>query len=125
MNYVNFESQEYNFIGEQSVLKGEFDFFGPTILCSKLEGKINIKDDSPLKLERMGYFEGEIRCKDFHLYGTVKGNIEATGKVVIHPTARFYGQLKAKTLKVCPGSIVEMDGITDTQITENPETTSL
>ncbi len=104
--------QEFTHIGQNSKLKGEFEFKGKTQIEGEVHGTIRMLHISSLILGIDSRIVGKIYCHDLEIYGSIEAEIEASGKVIIYPSAQVVGNLKAKSLEVLPGAEVNMTGHT-------------
>ena len=112
MQYLNIENENFTFIGQQTTLKGDFSFYGPTFISAKMEGQLSMKDQGHITLELSGSFKGDIQCHDIDIYGSFEGRLKSTGKVTVHPSATINGDLKAKFLNIKAGATLNIDGNT-------------
>lgn len=108
-SYIEIETKDYNMIGVNSSLKGDFQLSGESILCGEISGTISMKDDSLLRIERQARVSGKIFAQNILIDGWVEGEITSKGKVTLSPTAQFSGQIKAQELDIHPGAIVNME----------------
>lgn len=104
--------QEFTHIGQDSKLTGEFEFKGKTQIEGEVHGTIRMHNAAALILGIDSNISGKIFCHDLEIYGSIEAEIEASGKVVIYPSAQVVGNLKAKSLEVLPGAEVNMTGHT-------------
>lgn len=104
--------QEFTHIGQNSKLKGEFEFKGKTQIEGELTGTIQMLFQSTLILGIDSRINGKIFCHDLEIYGSIEAEIEASGKVIVYPSAQVIGNLKAKSLEILPGAEVNMTGHT-------------
>lgn len=107
------ENLTYTTIGKASHLKGTFHFVGPTYLLGKMNGEIFMSEHSKLVIEIGAEIDGKIEGGDVEIYGQCSGEIKATGKVILYPTATVQGTIKARHLEILPGAVVNMNGHTE------------
>lgn len=100
---------DFTFIGRESKLVGQFVFLGPTYLASHIEGEININGEASLRIEKMGFAKGTVRCHDIDIYGALEGKIISSGRVTIHSTANVKGEVHCKNLSIRPGATLELE----------------
>lgn len=105
-------NHEFSHFGSKNVIKGDFLLNGIIKISSSLEGTLKMEDDGQITIEKLGSFIGDITCKDISIYGHFKGNIQASGKVVIQPASFVSGSIKADSLAIYPGSVVNIEGHT-------------
>ena len=111
-NLISIEEQEFTLIGKKTRLQGVFNFSGLTHIAGHIEGDIHIKDKSLLTIEESSKVEGKINCKDLKVFGKIKGEVNATGKVEIFPSGNLSGIIKSQNLVIHPGAIINIDGHT-------------
>ncbi len=104
--------QEFTHIGQNTKLKGEFEFSGKTQIEGEVHGSIRLKDASLLILGIDSNVVGKIFCHDLEIYGVIEAEIESSGSIIIYPSAQVIGNLKAKSLEILPGAEVNMTGHT-------------
>jgi|1048.fasta_scaffold124114_2 cytoskeletal protein CcmA (bactofilin family) len=104
----DFKNFQYNVIGSKSVIKGNLELSGDTIISSFIEGSIEVKDKGQLILERGSLVKGKIKASDLEIYGSFEGEIDCSGLVSIRSSAQVSGQIKSHRLVIYPGAIVEM-----------------
>lgn len=112
---LQLEQQIFTFIGQKNHLKGEFYFTGIVKIAGIVEGPIHILEGGSLTIERTGKVEGTINCFDIEIFGTFKGHLESEGKVVIWPSAEISGPVRASSLVIYPGAILNIEGHTNEQ----------
>lgn len=107
---LTLQRQDFSILGKDSILKGEFELSGMVKISSTLEGTLKMGPDGRLTIEPQGFIKGKIFCNHIEILGTFEGEIVSQGKVVIRPSARVFGQIKAKSLAIFPGACVNIDG---------------
>lgn len=107
---INIQDQDYVFIGEQSVLEGDLNFYGPTKLAGKLKGNIHILDKSSLTVEPGGFIQGTLNCHNVEIFGHVDGDIISTGKITVHSFAKMKGTAKAKSFSFNANAQIDING---------------
>lgn len=110
--YINLQDQNFSFFGQSTKLIGEFQLAGPTHISGKIQGSIQMQDESELCITHTGLIEGIIECFNLDIYGKFIGEINAKGKVKIYPTAMVEGTIKSKSLIVYPGARANIQGDT-------------
>ncbi len=103
---------EFTHIGQSSKLSGNLKFSGKTQIEGLIEGEIHMLMNATLILGIDSNVVGRVFCHDIDIYGEINGEIDASGKVVIYPTAKINGNIKAKSLEILPGAEVNMSGHT-------------
>lgn len=110
---IDVPTRSYTFIGLGTNVQGTITFKGDTKVAGNLKGEIRMQGESPLSVEPTGHINGTIYCDNLFVYGSIEGDIRATGRVVIYPSANVQGQVQAESLVIHPGSVVNMDGRTE------------
>lgn len=105
----DFKNLNYNFLGINSVFKGEIELFGDSIITSKIHGDIIVKNQGKLIIERGAEIKGKIHAIDIEIFGEVFGEIIASGTVSIRASAFIQGKITAGKLVIYPGAIVESE----------------
>jgi cytoskeletal protein CcmA (bactofilin family) len=112
--------QDFTYIGEGTSIQGSLTFKGDTKVAGKLMGEVRVQGDVPFSVEPTGIVEGTIYCHNLFIYGEVKGDIHSQGTVTLFPSSKLKGQVEAANLVIHPGSIVNMDGKTESPIDQTP-----
>jgi cytoskeletal protein CcmA (bactofilin family) len=103
MSQDSFKAREFNVIGEKSEFTGKMNSNFETYLYGSFNGELNILNND-LNLERNALLVGKINAQNVYVWGKIEGDIIASGKVVLYPTANLVGSIKAATLVVHPGA---------------------
>lgn len=112
MNHINLKDQDFVFFGFKSKLKGSFQLQGISHIAGEVEGEIIMEDQKLLTLEPTSIVNGKIFCHDVEIFGTFIGEIEATGKVSVFPSAYIQGSINSNSLSIHPGAQLNMEGKT-------------
>jgi cytoskeletal protein CcmA (bactofilin family) len=104
--------QNFSIIGTESSLNGKFALKGESRIFAHLQGEITMVDQALLTLERSSVVTGKIECHDIEISGSFNGEINATGSMTIHPSARVEGQITSLNLMIAPGAVVNIDAQT-------------
>lgn len=113
--YISLQNQDFTFIGKQTSLEGEFNFFGTTHIAGSIKGTIKVISNHELVVTHTGKIEGDVFCQDLNVYGTINGNITSKKTVKIFPTACVTGQIGAKNLCIYPGARINVEGNTENE----------
>ena len=98
--------QEMNsVIGEGSIFEGKFYISGSLQIDGRFEGEIRTEDQ--VVVGEMGKVKTDIIAKRVVVAGTVIGNIEAQGEVILLSTGRVLGNIRAPRVDVEDGVVVE------------------
>ncbi|OGS67861.1 MAG: hypothetical protein A2Y96_02435 [Firmicutes bacterium RBG_13_65_8] len=90
-------------IGRDAQLKGTVVSSGLIRIDGKVDGEIVHKGD--IAIGESGEITANVKAHNVTVAGVVNGNIEATGKLELLPTARVTGDLSVATLVVGEGAI--------------------
>jgi cytoskeletal protein CcmA (bactofilin family) len=104
----DFKDFHYNVLGAKSNITGDLILSGDTIINSRIEGTIEIRENGKLILERGSFVKGKIKAIDLEIFGIVDGDIECSGLVSIRSSAQVQGNITSGRLVIYPGAIVEM-----------------
>src|SRR3954465_8231948 len=85
------------FLTEGTEIEGDVRFNEELRVDGKIGGRI-FSERGRLLVGESGTIEAEIRVGTVSISGTVTGTVEASVRVEIHSTGRFYGQLHAPAL---------------------------
>src|SRR4030042_6890433 len=86
------------FLGKETVFEGKMSFEGVFRLEGKFEGEIF--ESGTLIIGESAVVKGNIEVNTIIINGLVEGEINAKGRVEIHPTGKFNGKIFAPTLVV-------------------------
>jgi len=98
-------SQMNTKIGKSTRLSGDLAFQ----TSMKIEGCFfgTIRAKGFLFISETAEVEAEIEGVDILIAGSLKGNIQATGRVELLETARVYGNIKAEKIRLLDGVLFE------------------
>jgi len=94
-----------NVIGENSYFTGTFIINGSLRIDGRFEGKYLQADQ--LYIGRAGKIKTNINAVSLIVEGLIIGNINATSRVLLMPTAKIYGDIKTPELIIQNGVILE------------------
>ncbi|HOM87227.1 MAG TPA: polymer-forming cytoskeletal protein [Spirochaetota bacterium] len=94
-----------NVIGEDSYFSGKFLINGSLRIDGRFEGKYLQADQ--LYIGPNGKVKTNINAVSVIIEGLVIGNINATNRVLLMPTAKIYGDIKTPELIIQNGVILE------------------
>jgi cytoskeletal protein CcmA (bactofilin family) len=94
------------FLTEGTEIDGEVRFNEELRVDGKVGGRI-YSEKGRLLVGESGSIEAEIRVGTASISGTVSGSLEASVRVEIHATGRFYGHIHAPALIIEEGAIFE------------------
>src|SRR5947207_15736301 len=101
----NKEQPIAGFFDQGTHLTGELQFSGVGRVDGNFHGSIDGGDT--LIVGNNAVIHADIRVHEIEIHGQVFGNIEAGGRVEIHSTGSFRGDLRAPVLVVHDGGILD------------------
>jgi cytoskeletal protein CcmA (bactofilin family) len=90
-------------LGPSLFLKGELSGEEDVVIEGQYKGKIDLANHNIL-VGRGAKVEADIRAKNITIYGTVEGNIDASGKIFISKEGQMKGDLKAPKISIMEGA---------------------
>ena len=96
------------FVGNNTHLTGDASFKGMMRVDGHLSGRIT-SGDGTLIVSTNGLVEADVEVSTAKIYGTVRGNITATGMIELGRTARVKGNIRTPSLVIEGGAIFEGD----------------
>ena len=90
-------------IGNDTSFKGNITSQGTIRIDGQHEGDLNIAGD--LVIGESGQLQSQVKARSILVAGTISGNIEATDKLELMPTAKVYGDIKVGTLTINEGAV--------------------
>lgn len=94
------------FLTDGTEIEGEVHFNEELRVDGKIGGKIT-SERGRLLVGESGLIEAEINVGTASISGTVSGTLEASVRVEIHSTGKFYGEIHAPALIIEEGAIFE------------------
>ena len=94
-----------NVIGERSYFTGSFNINGSLRIDGRFEGK-SLKADQ-LYIGAGGKVRTNIEAVSVIVEGLIMGNINATSRVLLMPTAKVYGDIRTPELIIQNGVLLE------------------
>ncbi len=94
-------------IGSQVVIRGDVEFSGGLYVEGRIHGKVlAVQGDAPatLTLAEHGHIEGEVRAQVVVISGRMDGDVHATERVELSPTARVNGNIHYQVVEMSAGS---------------------
>lgn len=92
-------------IGENSFFEGKFYIKGELEINGKFEGT-SIKVDH-LYIGKTGKVKSNIKATSIIIEGIVIGNLLATNRIILYPTARVLGNIRTPEIIIQKGVIIE------------------
>lgn len=94
-----------NYIGENSYFSGKFRINGSLRIDGRFEGKYLQAEQ--LYVGRTGKIRTDVQAVSVIVEGLIIGNITATSRVLLMPTARIFGDIRTPELIIQKGVILE------------------
>ncbi len=92
-------------IGKTAVMKGTLRFSQSVQLSGRFEGRIESK--GYLYIDTGAEVQADVRAENVIIGGTVRGNIEASQRVEMLPSARIFGNVKTAAVRIDDGVAFE------------------
>ena len=92
-------------IGAGSTLEGTLDCGGDLVVAGRVVG--NAKVGGSLTLAEEGHWQGNAQPNSAILCGELVGDIHVTERLEIRRTARIRGRIRAKTIAIETGAVVD------------------
>ncbi|SCM82276.1 Integral membrane protein CcmA involved in cell shape determination [uncultured Sporomusa sp.] len=99
----NIGEQVGTIIGSDTSFKGSITSQGTIRIDGQHEGDLTIAGD--LVIGERGQLQSQIKARSILVAGMISGNIEATDKLELMPTAKVYGDIKVGTLTINEGAV--------------------
>jgi cytoskeletal protein CcmA (bactofilin family) len=94
-------------IGTGSTFTGNFDCGGDLVVAGNIIGNSRIA--GALTLADTGHWQGDIVASSAIVAGETRGNITITDCLEIRKSARIRGTIRAKTIAIATGAVVDGD----------------
>lgn len=99
---VNYEKMDA-LIGKDTVFQGNIQATGTIRIDGEIKGEIKVKGD--LVIGDQGKVEATVEARNVLVGGYLKGNIYASGRVDLAPTAKLFGDMRVKNLVIEEGAL--------------------
>jgi cytoskeletal protein CcmA (bactofilin family) len=95
-----------NLIGPRTRINGDVEFFGGFHLDGTINGNVTCEAgvDAVLSVSEAGCIAGSVSAPNVLLNGTVKGDIDATGRVELGAKARVLGSVRYAVIETAVGA---------------------
>jgi cytoskeletal protein CcmA (bactofilin family) len=93
------------YFGKEVIFEGKMTFEGIFRLDGKFDGEIF--ESGTLIVGETAVIKGKIEANTIVINGHVEGEVSAKGRVEIHPTGKFYGNLHTPILTINEGGIFD------------------
>jgi len=93
-------------IGPRVVIRGDLQFSGGLYVEGKIIGKITAEEGSAavLTVSEQGMIEGEVHAPVVAIAGSLHGDIHASERVELSPTAKVQGNVYYKIVEMAGGA---------------------
>ena len=93
-------------IGPRVVVRGDVQFSGGLYVEGKIIGKISAEEGSAavLTVSEQGVIEGEVHAPVVVIAGSLQGDIHASERVELSPTAKIQGNVHYKVVEMTAGA---------------------
>ena len=95
------------FIGAGSKFVGDLECGGDLVVGGHIRGDGAVS--GALTLSEGGGWEGEIQATNAVIAGDIEGAVSVTEKLEIRKTARIRGSVRARTIAVAQGAVIDGD----------------
>ncbi len=102
-------------IGQDIEVVGELKGDGHFLICGTVRGDSAV--DGPVTLAEGSRWFGSLRAANVIVSGEIDGDLIATGRVEIRPTARVRGSVTGQGIAIAQGAVIE--GAVHTESTED------
>lgn len=93
-------------IGPRVVIRGDVQFSGGLYVEGKIFGKISAEEGSAavLTVSEQGMIDGEVHAPVVVIAGSLQGDIHASERVELSPTAKVQGNVHYKVVEMAGGA---------------------
>ena len=98
-------SEARAYLDRGSKIHGKISFEGPARIDGEVDGEINAKD--ALIIGENANVTAQVRAASISVAGKVSGDITATQRIEIHPSAKVNGNIAAPVLVIQEGALFE------------------
>ncbi|KUO58754.1 MAG: cell shape determination protein CcmA [Gracilibacter sp. BRH_c7a] len=98
----NSSSSNITYIADDCEIKGSIEGQGNARIDGKVEGTINIAGD--LVIGQNAVLQANIEAKTISIAGEIRGNVKAKELLELASSARLYGDINTKQLKIDQGA---------------------
>jgi cytoskeletal protein CcmA (bactofilin family) len=89
-------------IGSKITIRGQVSGNQDLVVEGRIEGRVSL--ENRLTVEESGSIEADLEVVDASFKGEVKGDVTASRSMVLHPTARVIGNIRAPRLVIEEGA---------------------
>ncbi len=92
------------FFEAKTTVEGKLTFQGTCSLNGRFSGSVESKGGTMIVGEK-GVVDADMSVHTAMVYGQVRGNIRAAGRIELHPPAQVFGDLKAPEILIDTGVV--------------------
>ncbi len=96
-------SLDTSIIGPNLTIKGDISGSEDLIIQGKIQGNVHLKNYN-ITVEEKGSITADIWIKNITIKGSVEGNIQASGKVLIESKGHMTGDISASRISIMEGA---------------------
>lgn len=89
-------------IGAGVKVEGNFTGEGNVVVDGQLQGSLKTKHN--VQIGAGAFVKANVEAHDVHLAGDLHGNVRATGKLILAPSAKLTGNVEAGSLSIAEGA---------------------
>jgi cytoskeletal protein CcmA (bactofilin family) len=89
-------------IGSSMTIKGDIRSNEELVVDGDVEG--TLESQSVLTIGAKGKVRANIKAKEVHIYGSVRGNVDVSGKIAIREQGSLVGDIKAAGISIDDGA---------------------
>ncbi len=96
-------------IGPRVTVRGDVLFSGGLYVEGSIIGSVVAEEGCPdavVTLSEQGVIEGEVRAPQVVVSGTLRGDVYASGKIVLTPKARVQGNIYYDVVEMAAGAMI-------------------
>ena len=98
--------QDIQMLGSQVVLEGNLVFEGTLYMNGHVKGAIESRTGT-IVIGEDAVIHADVFVRNATIKGEIKGTVQATEHIELHPQARVYGDLNAPAVQIDAGAIIE------------------
>ena len=91
-------------IGPSVHLEGNFNSSGNIVVVGSLTGSLTTSGN--VRVEEGAKVQATVSASYIHVAGEIRGDVQASDRLELAPTARVFGNVEVKVLSVAPGAIL-------------------
>jgi cytoskeletal protein CcmA (bactofilin family) len=96
-------SRDTSIIGPNLTIKGDISGIEDLTIQGEIQGNVHLKNHN-MTIEEKGSITADIWIKNITIKGSVNGNIQASGKVLIESKGHMTGDISASRISIMEGA---------------------